>query len=462
MQHFDLFIIGAGSGGVRAARKSSELGAKVAIAENRFLGGTCVNVGCVPKKLFVYAAEYADHNRIAADFGWQIDAKFDWQILRTNKDSQIKRLNDVYRNILTNNDVTIFDNKAMMAGENMIALDSGERITADKILIATGGKPIRPTVTGGEHCLISDDLFSLPALPKKILIIGGGYIGTEFACILNGLGVQVTQNMRETSSFLRHFDDEISEHLKEILTLSGIDHLYGEIDKIEKQDSINVTFADGTIWQGDAVLAAMGREANFDQLALDKVGITPNNKGFIDVDAHFQTQNPHLYAIGDCIGTEALTPIAIRQAMLFAYQQFGKKPCPVAAINPDSIPKAVFSLPPIGTVGLTQKQALQRHKTIRIYRSEFRPMKSSLGEYTDKKRNEKILMKLIINDTDDKIVGCHIVGADAPEIIQLMATLIQQGITKSALDDTVALHPSNAEELVTMLGAPEIITADGG
>ena len=213
----------------------------------------------------------------------------------------------------------------------------------------------------------------------------------------------------------------------------------------------------------------MGREANFDQLALDKVGITPNDKGFIDVDAHFQTQNPHIYAIGDCIGTEALTPIAIRQAMLFAYQQFGngKQICPVAPINIDSIPKAVFSLPPIGTVGLTQKQALQRYPTIRIYRSEFRPLKYSLGKYslgedTDRKMTDKILMKLIINDADDKVIGCHIVGADAPEIIQLMATLIQQGITKSALDDTVALHPSNAEELVTMLGAPKIITANDG
>ena len=221
MQHFDLFVIGAGSGGVRAARKSAELGAKVAIAENRFLGGTCVNVGCVPKKLFVYAAEYATHNRTATDFGWQIDASFDWQILRDNKDKEIKRLNDIYRNLLTNNDVTLFDNKAIMAGENMVKLDSGEHITADKILIATGGKPVRPIITGGEHCLISDDLFSLPALPEKILIIGGGYIGTEFACILNGLGVQVTQNMRAQSSFLRHFDAEISQHLKEILTLSG-------------------------------------------------------------------------------------------------------------------------------------------------------------------------------------------------------------------------------------------------
>ena len=468
MQHFDLFVIGAGSGGVRAARKSAELGAKVAIAENRFLGGTCVNIGCVPKKLFVYAAEYKSHNRTASDFGWQIDARFDWQILRDNKDKEITRLNDIYRNLLKNSDVTLFDNTATMAGDKMVMLDSGVQITADKILIATGGKPIRPTVTGGEHCMISDDLFSLPNLPEKILIIGGGYIGTEFACILNGLGVHVTQNMREQTSFLRHFDDEISKHLKDILNLSGIDHLYGVINKIDKQnDGIIVTFADETIWQGDAILAAMGREANFDQLALDKAGITPNDKGFINVNEHFQTKNPHLYAIGDCIGTEALTPIAIRQAMLFAYQQFGKNPCPVAPINSDSIPKAVFSLPPIGTVGLTQKQALQQHQTIRIYRSQFRAMKYSLGKYSLGKhslgdKTEKILMKLIINDADDKVLGCHIVGADAPEIIQLMATLIQQGITKSALDDSIALHPSAAEELVTMLGAPEIITTNSG
>ena len=469
MQHFDLFVIGAGSGGVRAARKSAELGAKVAIAENRFLGGTCVNVGCVPKKLFVYAAEYANLNRTATDFGWQIDASFDWQILRDNKDKEIKRLNDIYRNLLKNSDVTLFDSTATMAGENMVMLDSGEYITADKILIATGGKPIRPSIEGGEHCLISDDLFSLSALPKKILIIGGGYIGTEFACILNGLGVQVTQNMRTELSFLRNFDDEISKHLKEILSLSGIEHLYGTINRIDKsdKDTISVTFSDGTIWQGDAVLAAMGREANFDQLALDKAGITPNDNGFISVNDDFQTNNPHLYAIGDCIGTEALTPIAIRQAMLFAYQQFGDIPCPVAPINIDSIPKAVFSLPPIGTVGLTQQQALQQHQTIRIYRSEFRALKYSLGKHnlgadSDRKETEKTLMKLIINDADDRVIGCHIVGADAPEIIQLMATLIQQNITKAALDDTVALHPSNAEELVTMLGKPEIIHAKSG
>ncbi len=456
-QEFDLFVIGAGSGGVRAARKASEFGAKVGIAENRFLGGTCVNVGCVPKKLFVYAAEFSKNFDNAKDFGWHVNASFNWQILRDNTAQSITRLKQIYGNILKDNNVTLFNNTASLAGDNQIMLDSNQTITAKKILIATGGAPIRPNIKGAEHCLISDDLFSLPELPKDILIFGGGYIGTEFSCILAGLGVNVTQNMRSESSFLRSFDNEISAHLKDILNQSkGITQIYAAPQTIIKQTdgSLLVTFENGTSWQGSTVLSAIGRKANLENLMLENAGLTPNDKGFLTVDETFQTSNKHIYAIGDTTGGTALTPIAIRQAMHFAYQQFHQKPCPFPAINPDTVPKAVFAIPPIGSVGPSQEQALQNYQKIRVYRNKFRGMKQSLGT-----SEEKMLMKLIVNDADDKVIACHIVGADAPEIIQLMGVIIHNQLTKAQMDETIPLHPVSAEELVTMSSAPEIISA---
>ena len=464
--HFDLFVIGAGSGGVRAARKASALGKKTAIAEQRFLGGTCVNVGCVPKKLFSYAAEFSKLFQDAKSFGWQVEARFDWNILRDNKTKEIERLNNIYQQLLDSANVTLFSETAKLIGNNKIQLASGAIITADKILLATGGKALLPEIAGSQHCLLSDDLFYLPALPKKMLVIGGGYIGTEFASIFSLLGVQVTQILREEKSFLRGFDTEIIEHLRQILVSSDaqtaemgkFQQIYAQIARIEKNnDTLNVTLKDGTIWQGDAVLSAVGRGANIIDLGLENVGITPNEKGFLSVDDTFQTSAPHIYAIGDMIGTTALTPIAIRQAMIFVQQQFTDAvPIQQAhlfpAIDEVKIPKAVFSLPPIGVVGLTQAQAAAQYATIRIYRSQFRAMKHSLST-----RAEKILMKLIVNDQDDCIVGCHIVGSDAAEMIQLVAPLM--GMRKTELDNVIPLHPTSAEELVTLHGTPEIISA---
>ena len=456
---YDLFVIGAGSGGVRAARRAAGFDKKVGIAESRFLGGTCVNVGCVPKKLFFYAAEFGKSLQEMTHLGWESDAKFSWDKLRDNKNTEIDYLNKIYQHLLDSAGVAVFHAHASLIDENTILLKSEDgdeqTIRAKKILIATGGAPTRPNIIGAEYGVLSDDLFYLPELPKKMMIVGGGYIGVEFCGIFANFGVEVTQSLRTEKSFLREFDGEITHHLKNIMGKNpNITLLHANPERIVKNPdgSFNVSLNNGNEWHGDLLVWASGRGANISGLNLHHADIACDDKGFIIVDDDFRTNRDSIFAIGDVIGTPALTPIAIRQAMVFAANQFDGKNL---ALNYDYIPTAIFSLPPIGTVGLSEEDALQKYQKIRIYRSQFRALKYSLNPYKGEGR-EKILVKLIVNDADDKIVGCHLICSEAAEIVQLVATLMMQNITKTALDETIALHPSTAEELVTMLGAPEI------
>lgn len=442
---FDLFVIGAGSGGVRAARFAAGYGARVAVAESRYLGGTCVNVGCVPKKLLVYGAHFAEDFEQAQGFGWSMGkANFDWTTLITNKNREIERLNGIYRNLLVNNGVTLLEGHAKILDEHNVEL-GGNRFSAKHILIATGGWPQIPEVPGHEHAIGSNEVFFLPQLPKRVLVIGGGYIAVEFASIFNGLGAQ-TSLLYRGELFLRGFDSAVRKHLQEELTKRGVDLQFNsDIARIDKQadGSLHATLKDGRRIETDCIFYATGRRPMLDNLGLENTHVALDDRGFIKVDEQYQTSTPSILAVGDVIGRVQLTPVALAEGMAVARRLF--KPDEYREVDYRMIPTAVFSLPNIGTVGLSEEQAKEEGYSVSVYESRFRPMKLTLTD-----SQERTLMKLVVDAKTDRVIGCHMVGPEAGEIVQGLAVAIKAGATKQIFDDTIGVHPTAAEEFVTM------------
>jgi len=442
---FDLYVIGAGSGGVRAARFAAGFGAKVAVAESRYLGGTCVNVGCVPKKLLVYGAHFAEDFEQSSGFGWSLgEANFDWATLIANKDREINRLNGIYRNLLVNSGVTLHEAHAKIVGPHEVEVN-GERFTAKNILIATGGWPQIPEIPGHEHAISSNQAFFLKELPKRVLVVGGGYIAVEFAGIFHGLGANTTLLYRG-DLFLRGFDGSVRKHLQEELTKRGMDLQFNaDIARIDKQPdgSLKATLKDGRVLEADCVFYATGRRPMLDNLGLENTDVQLTDKGFIKVDEQYQTSETSILALGDVIGRVQLTPVALAEGMAVARRLF--KPEQYRPVDYKMIPTAVFSLPNIGTVGLTEEEAREAGHEVVIYESRFRPMKLTLTEC-----QEKTLMKLVVDGKTDKVLGCHMVGPDAGEIVQGLAIALKAGATKRDFDDTIGVHPTAAEEFVTM------------
>ncbi|VVN36922.1 glutathione-disulfide reductase [Pseudomonas fluorescens] len=442
---FDLYVIGAGSGGVRAARFAAGFGAKVAVAESRYLGGTCVNVGCVPKKLLVYGAHFAEDFEQASGFGWSLgEANFDWATLIANKDREINRLNGIYRNLLVNSGVTLHEAHAKIVGPHEVEVN-GERYTAKNILIATGGWPQIPEIPGREHAIGSNEAFFLKELPKRVLVVGGGYIAVEFAGIFHGLGANTTLLYRG-DLFLRGFDGSVRKHLQEELTKRGLDLQFNaDIARIDKQadGSLKATLKDGRVLEADCIFYATGRRPMLDNLGLENTDVQLTDKGFIKVDEQYQTSEPSILALGDVIGRVQLTPVALAEGMAVARRLF--KPEQYRPVDYKMIPTAVFSLPNIGTVGLTEEEAREAGHDVVIFESRFRPMKLTLTEC-----QEKTLMKLVVDGKTDKVLGCHMVGPDAGEIVQGLAIALKAGATKRDFDDTIGVHPTAAEEFVTM------------
>jgi glutathione reductase (NADPH) len=445
MADFDLFVIGAGSGGVRAARVSAGYGARVAIAEEHKVGGTCVIRGCVPKKLLVYGAHFAEDLDDAAMFGWDVPTKrFDWQVLRDNVLAEVTRLEGAYTDTLTNHDVTIFHERAGLTGPNSIRLASGKEVTADKILIATGAAPVMPRLEGVEHAISSNEVFHLDALPKRIVIAGGGYIANEFAGIFHQFGSHVTL-VNRTDVILRQYDQQIVDRLMQISVRKGIDfRFHSTIDKIEKGDegSLHVTMTGCDDIKADQVLFATGRKPNTSGLGLEAAGVEIGDKGQIKVDADNRTSIPSIFAVGDDTDRIQLTPVAIREGQAFADTFFGNMP---HQVDYSCVPSAVFSHPPLAGVGMTEGQAREKLGQVKTYTSDFRAMKNVLAG-----RNERSLYKLVVDGSTDRIVGIHMIGPDAPEILQAAAIAIKGKLKKADFDATVALHPTMAEELVLM------------
>jgi glutathione reductase (NADPH) len=445
MADFDLFVIGAGSGGVRAARVSAAYGARVAIAEEYKVGGTCVIRGCVPKKLLVYGSHFAEDLDDAAMFGWDVPQKrFDWQVLRDNVLAEVSRIGGAYTETLTNHDVTIFHERAELTGANSVRLTSGKDISADKILIATGATPVMPKIDGIEHAISSNEVFHLEALPKRIVIVGGGYIASEFAGIFHQFGSQVTL-INRTDVILRHYDQQIVDRLIQISLRKGIDFkFHATIEKIERREggSLYVSMTGCDDFETDAVLFATGRSPNTARLGLDVAGVEMGDKGQIKVDADNRTNVPSIFAVGDVTNRIQLTPVAIREGQAFADTFFGKAP---HQVDYNCVPSAVFSHPPLAGVGMTESQAREKLGQVKTYTSDFRAMKNVLAG-----RNERSLYKLVVDGSTDRIVGIHMIGPDAPEILQAAAVAIKGRLKKADFDATVALHPTMAEELVLM------------
>ena len=442
---FDLYVIGAGSGGVRAARFAAGFGAKVAVAESRYLGGTCVNVGCVPKKLLVYGAHFADDFEQASGFGWSLDeAQFDWATLIANKDREINRLNGIYRNLLVNSGVTLHEGHAKIVDPHTVEIN-GERHSAKHILIATGGWPQIPDIAGHEHAISSNQAFFLKELPKRVLVVGGGYIAVEFAGIFHGLGAETTLLYRG-ELFLRGFDGSVRKHLQQELTRRGMDLQFNaDIARIDKQadGSLKATLKDGRVLEADCIFYATGRRPMLDNLGLENTGVKLDKKGFVEVDELYQTAEPSILALGDVIGRVQLTPVALAEGMAVARRLF--KPEQYRPVDYKMIPTAVFSLPNIGTVGLTEEEAREAGHEVQLFESSFRPMKLTLTEC-----QERTLMKLVVDAKTDKVLGCHMVGPEAGEIVQGLAIALKAGATKRHFDETIGVHPTAAEEFVTM------------
>ena len=442
---FDLFVIGAGSGGVRAARFAAGFGAKVAVAESRYLGGTCVNVGCVPKKLLVYGAHFAEDFEQASGFGWSLgEADFDWATLIANKDREINRLNGIYRNLLVNSGVSLIEGHAKITGPHEVEIN-GQRHTAKHILIATGGWPQIPEIPGHEHAISSNEAFFLKELPKRVLVVGGGYIAVEFAGIFHGLGAK-TSLLYRGEMFLRGFDGAVRKHLHEELIKRGMDVQFNaDIERIDKQadGSLKATLKDGRELITDCVFYATGRRPMLDNLGLENTGVKLDKRGFVEVDDLYQSAEPSILAIGDVIGRVQLTPVALAEGMAVARRLF--KPEQYRPVDYRMIPTAVFSLPNIGTVGLSEEQAVEAGHKVQIFESSFRPMKLTLTEC-----QERTLMKLVVDADTDKVLGCHMVGPEAGEIVQGLAIALKAGATKQHFDKTIGVHPTAAEEFVTM------------
>ena len=440
---YDLYVIGAGSGGVRASRMSAARGARVAVAESTYLGGTCVNVGCVPKKLFVYGSHFAEEFEDAERFGWQSGAStFDWPTLRDNKTAEIERLNGVYQGLLDGSGVDLHRGRARLLDAHTVAVGD-QTYTAENILIATGSWPFVPDLPGAEHAITSNEAFYMDQFPKKAVVVGGGYIAIEFAGIFNGLGAE-THLVYRGPLFLRGFDEGIREFVREEVAKKGI-HLHFEenVSRIEADAAgKTVHLTSGATLQADTVLYATGRRPNIDGLGLEEVGVALTDKGAVAVDDYFQTSVPNIYAIGDVIDRFQLTPVAISEGMCIAHNLFGDGP--KKSQDYADIPTAVFCQPNIGTVGLTEEEARAQFE-VDIYESTFRPMKHTITG-----REERTLMKLIVRRDNDAVVGLHMVGPDSGEIVQGMAVAIKAGATKAQFDATVAIHPTAAEEFVTM------------
>ena len=442
---FDLFVIGAGSGGVRAARFAAGFGARVAVAESRYLGGTCVNVGCVPKKLLVYGAHIAEEFEQARGYGWSLEgARFDWPTLIGNKTREIQRLNGIYRNLLVNSGVTLLEGHACLVGAHEVEVN-GQRYSAERILIAVGGWPQVPDIPGRELAITSNEAFYLEQLPRRILVVGGGYIAVEFASIFHGLGAQ-TSLLYRGERFLRGFDEAVRTHLEEELRKKGMDLQFNsDIAAIERQDdgSLRATLRDGRVLEADCVFYATGRRPMLDGLGLANAGVALNERGFIAVDDEYRTSVPSILAIGDVIGRLQLTPVALAEGMAVARRLF--RPEEYRPVDYTQIPTAVFSLPNISTVGLTEQQALEQGHKVKVFESRFRPMKLTLTEST-----ERTLMKLVVDAESDRVLGCHMVGPEAGEIIQGLAVALKAGATKAVFDETLGIHPTAAEEFVTL------------
>jgi glutathione reductase (NADPH) len=442
---FDLFVIGAGSGGVRAARVAAAHGAKVAIAEEHRVGGTCVIRGCVPKKLLVYGAHFAEDLDDAAMFGWDVPKKtFNWPVLRDNVLSEVDRLEGAYTSTLTNHEVEIFREHAVLTGPDSVRLSSGREVTAGKILIATGARPQMPEIPGIEHAISSNETFHLDELPKRIVIAGGGYIANEFAGIFNEFGSQVTL-VNRTDVLLRGYDQQIVDRLMQISIRKGIDYkFHATITAIEKLEDgrVRARMSGCDDIEADQVLFAIGRVPNTDGLGCDAAGIKLNEKGAVVVDDDNRSSVDSIFAVGDVTDRVQLTPVAIREGQAFADTFFGNKP---TRVDYSCIPSAVFSHPPLAGVGMTEGQARNALGSVRTYTSDFRAMKNVLAG-----RDERSLYKLVVDEHTDQIVGVHMIGPDAPEILQAAAIAVKARLKKADFDATVALHPTMAEELVLM------------
>jgi glutathione reductase (NADPH) len=441
---FDLLVIGGGSGGVRAARMAAQTGARVALIEGGALGGTCVNLGCIPKKLYSYAAHYAQAFEEARGFGWSMAEKprFDWDQLKANRAREISRLNGVYLDLLNNAGVQLITGWARLLDGHTVEV-SGVRYSAKNLLIATGGTPSVPDIAGREHVITSNEIFDLAPFPKRLLVVGGGYIACEFASIFNGLGAQVIQLYRG-EQVLRGFDDDVRQFLAGEMRKAGVDlRLNADVAKVtHAADGLYVTLKDGQTLTVDTVLYATGRVPNVQGLALKEAGITQNEDGAIVVNALYQTSNPSVYALGDVTARIQLTPVALGEAMALVDHLFGKNQ---RQMEYDFIPTAVFTHPNIGTVGFSEADARKKFGKIRVYRSEFKALKHTLSGSV-----ERTLMKLIVDDATDRVVGLHMVGADAGEVVQGFAVAMKAGATKAVFDSTIGIHPTAAEEFVTM------------
>lgn len=441
---YDLFVIGAGSGGVRTARVAASKGKRVAIAEVADLGGTCVNVGCVPKKLFVYASQFPELFHASEGYGWQSmkPAKFDWNTLRDNKTAEISRLNGIYQKLLNDSGATIIQGRAKIRGPQRVSIN-GVDYTAEKILIATGGWPHIPDIPGKELVITSNEIFSLDKLPKAAVIVGGGYIAVEFAGILNGLGVE-TQLIYRGNQILKGFDSDCREKVTEGMIKKGVKiQLEKNVSSVSKQGQrLAVSLDNGEIITTNTVLYATGRKANIEGLGLENTAVRLTDSQAIKVDHNYCTGEPSIYAIGDVVGGIQLTPVAIKEAMTLISHLYSENS---AKLDYNNIPTAVFSQPELATVGLTEDQAKEKYQEIAVFRSDFKPIFETLGQGI-----ERTFIKMIVDKSTDRVLGCHMVGHHAAEIIQGIAIAIKAGATKSHFDATIGIHPSTAEEFVTL------------
>jgi glutathione reductase (NADPH) len=442
---YDLFVIGAGSGGVRASRVAAAHGAKVAVAEEYRVGGTCVIRGCVPKKLLVYGAHFAEDLADSRRFGWQVpDCAFDWPTLRDNVLAEVGRIEQIYGQTLENNGVEIIRERATVSAPHEVTLAGGRVVSARYILIATGATPAVPTFPGSEHGITSNEVFNLPALPKRVVIAGGGYIANEFAGIFHEFGCTVTI-VNRGDTILRGYDDQLRDRLLQISTAKGIHFKFNAgFESVEKREdgSLLINFSEMPPIEADMLLFATGRKPLTEGLGLETAGVVLDGSGAVKVDEDSRTSCDHIYAVGDVTNRIQLTPVAIREGQAFADTVFGNKP---RRVDYSCVPSAVFSHPPIAAVGLTETQARNKHGSVKVYTSDFRAMKNVLAG-----RNERALYKMVVHGETGVVLGIHMIGPDAPEVLQAAAVAVKAGLTKQAFDDTVALHPTMAEELVLM------------
>jgi len=461
----DLFVIGAGSGGVRASRMAAQRGARVVVAEGGALGGTCVNVGCIPKKLYSYAAHYGEMFEHSHGFGWKSEKpQFDWALLQQRRAAEIKRLNGVYEGLLAGAGVRLMHGWARVLDAHTVVVklagsDSGEvHVSARHILLATGGAPTPAVGPGAEWALSSDDMFDLTPFPQRLVVVGAGYIACEFASIFQGLGAQVTL-LHRGPQLLRGFDQEAADFLASEMRKKGVDvRLNTTLQAAEKLGATQrLTLSDGSVVEADAVLHATGRRPRTEGLIAPDLNILLNPDGSVSVNAHLQTNVPSVYALGDLVGRKALTPVALAEGMYLVDQLFGRAEGKPAREPLDYalVPTAVFTHPQVASVGLSEEAALEKHGRVRVYRAEFKALQHTLSN-----SSERTLMKLLVDDASDRVVGMHMVGGEAAEVMQGFAVALQGGLTKAVFDRTIGIHPSSAEEFVTMREAVRVVTRE--